>query len=290
MSPVLKRGLHWAGSTLAIVGISFIALRLRDFIAEIDFTRFGIIEWSTMAGLALVYGLSNLMLALAWWNLLGQFGVSSSRRCAVKVYGISQIAKYVPGNVFHLAGRQAMGMAAGMAGWALARSAVWELGLIVTAGGLFGSLVLPLVLPGLPADVGPLGFVAMLGAVTTLLWYFIGSSVVRAFVWYVAFLLVSGLLFVGLVEFLVEGSATEAGGLTLIGAYVLAWLVGLVTPGAPAGVGVRELVLLFLLKGLVSEADLLLAVMLGRMVTVAGDLAFFGFARMLNAKVLNAVV
>jgi glycosyltransferase 2 family protein len=53
---------------------------------------------------------------------------------------------------------------------------------------------------------------------------------------------------------------------------------------------VRELVLLFLLKGLVSEADLLLAVMLGRVVTVAGDLAFFGVARMLNAKVLNAVV
>ncbi|MDZ7598490.1 MAG: hypothetical protein U5J82_09410 [Desulfobacterales bacterium] len=29
----------------------------------------------------------------------------------------------------------------------------------------------------------------------------------------------------------------------LCGAYVIAWLAGLVTPGAPAGVGVRELVL-----------------------------------------------
>ena len=31
------------------------------------------------------------------------------------------------------------------------------------------------------------------------------------------------------------------------GAYVIAWLAGLVTPGAPAGVGVRELVMYALL-------------------------------------------
>jgi len=47
-------------------------------------------------------------------------------------------------------------------------------------------------------------------------------------------------------------------------------------PGAPAGVGVRELVLLFLLKNVVAEAELLLAVVLGRLVTVMGDLLFLG--------------
>jgi glycosyltransferase 2 family protein len=59
------------------------------------------------------------------------------------------------------------------------------------------------------------------------------------------------------------------------GSYILAWLVGLVTPGAPAGMGVRELVLLFLLSDQLSETVLLLAVILGRMVTVTGDLFFF---------------
>ena len=39
--------------------------------------------------------------------------------------------------------------------------------------------------------------------------------------------------------------------------------------------GVREFVLLFLLKGMISESDLLLAVVLGRFVTVLGDLLFF---------------
>ena len=70
----------------------------------------------------------------------------------------------------------------------------------------------------------------------------------------------------------------------MIGAYVLAWLAGLVTPGAPAGVGVRELVLLALLKGSVGQTELLLAVLLGRLVTVGGDVAFLGMALMMNVK------
>lgn len=73
----------------------------------------------------------------------------------------------------------------------------------------------------------------------------------------------------------------------LSGVYVLAWLAGLVTPGAPAGVGVRELVLLFLLKGIVAEADLLLAVVLGRVVTVVGDFGFFVFGNLIRHEEMH---
>ena len=137
MSLILKRALHWAGSALALLGIAFVALRLHDYGAELDFSRFDTARWSVVVGFALIYGLANLMLALAWWNLLKQFGVSVSRRWAIKTYGISQLARYVPGNIFHLAGRQAMGMAAGLPGWSLAKSSVWELGLISFAGAVF---------------------------------------------------------------------------------------------------------------------------------------------------------
>ena len=96
---------------------------------------------------------------------------------------------------------------------------------------------------------------------------------------------ISGALFVALIRLV---DATTAGSETLllpvIGAYVLAWLAGLVTPGAPAGVGVRELVLLALLKGSVGQTELLLAVLLGRLVTVSGDVAFLGMALMMNVK------
>ncbi len=274
--PILKRGLHWGGSALAIIGIVFVALRLRNYSAEIDFSRFDVAAWIVIVGLAIIYGLSNLMLASAWRDLLQQFGASASRRWAIRIYGISQIARYVPGNIFHIAGRQAMGMSAGVPSWPLVKSAVWELGLISASGGLFGLLALPLIVPGLPVVISAMGFVAVMGITAGLLWRFLSLPVTRAFGWYAGFLAISGLLFVGVIELLVENPVN--GGLSwlpFLGAYVLAWLAGLVTPGAPAGLGVRELVLLFLLNGVVGEADLLLAVVLGRLVTVVGDFLFF---------------
>jgi len=274
--PVAKRALHWGGSALAIAGVVFVTLRLRDYGTEINSARLDFAAWSAVAGLALIYGLSNLMLALAWWNLLGQLGVSTSRSWAMRVYGITQIAKYVPGNIFHLAGRQVIGMGAGLPGWTLAKVTVWELGLISVTGGMFGLLVLPLLLPALPVTASAGLFAAAICITAALLWRITGMSATLAFGCYAGFLTISGLLFVGLFELLGESPGAGMGfWLPVGGAYLLAWLVGLVTPGAPAGMGVRELVLLFLLQGAVPENDLLLAVLLMRLVSVLGDLGYF---------------
>jgi glycosyltransferase 2 family protein len=59
------------------------------------------------------------------------------------------------------------------------------------------------------------------------------------------------------------------------GAAIAAWLIGLVTPGAPAGLGVREAVMLLILGVWVPQADLVLAVLLARLVNIAGDVGFF---------------
>ena len=283
MRPILKRSLHWAGSAVATAGVAFVALRLHDYGVDINFARFDLITWLWVAALALIYGLSNTMLALAWQNLLKLFGVHSSRLWAVRVYGISQIAKYVPGNIFHLAGRQAMGVAAGLAGWPLAKSALWEQGVISVAGALFGLLALPLMVPSLSVAASTGMFAASIGIAVIVSHRFIGPPVARAFGLYVGFLAILALLFVVLIR-LLAGNAVTGGGFWLLlgGAYVLAWLIGLVTPGAPAGIGIRELLLLLLLKGAVNEADLLLAVVLGRVVTVGGDLLFFIAAALLR--------
>lgn len=279
MQQSLKRGLHWFGSALAIAGMVFVATRLRNYGVEVNFTQFNIFTWLVVAALALIYGLADLLLALAWWHLLAQFGASTTRRLAIGIFGISQIAKYVPGNIFHLAGRQAIGMAAGLPGWPLAKSAVWELSLISAAGVLFSLLVLPLFLPHYPEMVGVVFFVVATGVFFYLLWRFFGMPVARAFGWYVIFLTISGLLFVGVIELLIEKTGSKGlPWLPLIGGYVLALLAGLVTPGAPAGVGVREAVMYALLHTSISQSDLLTAIVLARIVTVAGDLFFYVLA------------
>ncbi len=278
-----KRVLHWAGTLLAVAGVIFVGFRLREYSAGIDLARFSGQVIPSLTVLVCIYSLSNFMLALAWRHLLDLCGIHATRPWAVRTFGVSQLAKYVPGNIFHLAGRQAMGMADGISGWALARSTMWELGLLVLAGSIFGVLALPLIMPSFHGSWATGAFAIVVGMVGLGIGCFVGVPATRAFILYVGFLLVSGLLFVGLTGILTHawGSLPWIG---LVAGYVVAWLLGLITPGAPAGFGVREMVLMFLLKGLVTETDLLLAVVLGRVVTMGGDALFGAMAFLSNPR------
>ncbi len=279
MTPIFIRVLRGLGACLAFFGAVIVVLRLYDESVEIDLSGFGVSHWLVLLGLAIAYGLANSFLALAWRNLLTGLGTVASRRWAIRVYGLSQVAKYLPGNVFHLAGRQALGMAAGVPGWSLAKSTAWELGLIAATGALFGLLALPLVVPEVSVSASVVLWLLFAGSLASLLRHLGGSALTSAFGLQLSFLVVSGLVFVVLVR-LVAGDSEMWTSLApaVAGAYVVAWLAGLVTPGAPAGVGVRELVLLLLLSGVLAEADVLKVVVLGRLVTVSGDFGFFAAA------------
>jgi len=281
----LRRNLHWVGSALALTGVGFVAQRLSHYAAGADFSRFSATSWLFVSGVCLAYALAGLMLACGWRNVVGHLGTTISTRAAVGIYGVAQLAKYVPGNVLHLAGRQALGIAAGIPGWTLAKSAVWELALLATAAAGFGLLTLPLLEPACPMALSLGAFAALIGLAAGLAKHLIGPRVARAFAWYTVFLGISGLIFVALLTIVrdppMDGSLPW---LPVCGAYVLAWLGGLVTPGAPAGIGVRELALLFLLKGLVSEEDLVVAILLGRIVTVSGDIFFCLFASFISRR------
>ena len=285
MNPFFKKGLHWAGGGVGLAGVIFIAIRLHQCSAQLDFQRFGAASWAGIFVLAFVYGCANFFLAAAWWNILGFLRAEVSKIWAVRTYGISQLAKYVPGNIFQFASRQALGLAADLPGWVLAKSVFWELALISVAGVLFTCLAIPLVLHELSIIFALLIFLSTIFAVGFCIRRFLGSSAIKAFAAYLLFLTVSGLVFVGTLVVVTGQSSIKVELVILYGAsYVVAWLAGLMTPGAPAGVGVREVVLLFLLGAEVAEADLLLAVVLNRVITIAGDGGFFAWASLKSWK------
>ena len=169
--PTLQRWLRLAGGALAVAG-----RRLRrpaparllgaDRPRPAGRAARGRRSW----GLSLLYGLVDVLLGVRLARPPGAVrGHPVARRWAIKTYGLSQIGKYIPGNVFQFAARQARGMAAGVPGWALARSAAWELGLLAVCGALFGFLVLPLVAPWLPGRSSAVLFLLALAAVGAVL-------------------------------------------------------------------------------------------------------------------------
>lgn len=285
--PRLKRWFHAVSALLALAGVAFVALRIADHAAQINVSHFGAATWVWLGLLVFAYGAANILLARAWWQLLKQFQLHTPWPWALKTYGTTQINKYIPGNIFHLAGRQALGMSAGMAARPLAKSTLWELALLALLGGLYGTLAAPLAW----SQISPVAAVALWAALLaggySALNRLGARAVARAMGWQVGFLIVSGAVFIAILWVTNRTSAMAyAAWPALCGAYVLAWLAGLVTPGAPAGVGVREAVLLLLLGGQFAQADLLVAVVLGRAVTASGDLLFYLHALSIPTRTL----
>ena len=276
--PRLKRWLNVIGGLLGLVGVLFVFQRLFSHTEKIDLSHFNLSIWIIIFLLSLSYCFANVFLARAWWNLLGFFEVVTEWRWAFKVYGLSQMAKYIPGNIFHLAGRQALGMAAGLAVQPIAKSIIGELIFISVAGGFFGFLVVPQVFFKLSSMSSSILFLLISIVFLVTINRKVSPSAAVTLLWQMVFLAISGLVFVGTLTIVISDIPSPSSVVFLCGAYVIAWLAGLLTPGAPAGVGVREMVLLFLLGGQFSEAYLLMAIVLARAITVVGDFIYFMIA------------
>ena len=57
----------------------------------------------------------------------------------------------------------------------------------------------------------------------------------------------------------------------IISGYVIAWVLGFVVPGAPGGIGVRELVITLLLSGVMGEGLVVTLSITHRLITIIGD-------------------
>ena len=275
MSARLKQILAHVGSLLAVAGFVFVGVRLTDYWPQFQNAPLSGGQMSLLLLLALGYGLANWLLAMAWRDLLNELGTRLSIVKSTAIYGRAQIAKYAPGNVFHLAGRQVLGMAAGVPVQPLAKSIALELGLLVVCALVWISLFLQRWLASWVGDLAwvvPVLMVAGVG-IAVLRWRRFLSA--RALAWQSMFLLFSAAVYWVVLASLAPEPVSRVPAGVVLGAAMAAWLAGLVTPGAPAGLGVREAVILLILGLWVPQADLVLAVLLARLVNILGDVGFF---------------
>ena len=284
MTEATRTWLKRAGTALAVLGIAWVGMRFRRYGAALAPADVPGLVWACAAGLALAYAAADVLLALAWRALLEGQGTAAGLVWCIRTHGVSQLSKYLPGNVMHLAGRQLLGASAGVPHAVLARSSLLELAGLASAGLLLSLMALPLV------EVGPFPRVTpAVGAAIVLLALAAarvigGARAVQVLGCHLLFLIVASANFTTLLVLLAPGSGSSLPWPAACGAYAAAWLAGFVTPGAPAGLGVREAVLVLLLGGHAAEPDLLAAVVLNRAVTALGDTLFFGIAWTLRGE------
>ena len=101
------------------------------------------------------------------------------------------------------------------------------------------------------------------------------TALIKAFIRvipiYLTFVLLGSLVLVVIFTSTTNGDMSHNTILSIVAAYTTAWVLGFIVPGSPGGIGVREFVLLFLLRDLFPEPVILTCILVHRMISVLGD-------------------
>jgi len=272
-----------AGSLLAVAGVALVA---RDLIRDPGALGRWLSDPSLLprlAGAGLLQLAANLAVAGGFSALLAGSGERLPLGIVIRLYGRSQILKYLPGNVAHFAGRHALGRTMGVRHAVLARAAFLEAVLLVGVAGGFAVAMAPGAagLPGRGAMLGLGGGCLLTGLVA--------AGVRRSpWRWSPAALpfLLRGVICHGAV-FLLAGTAfwLAVGGVraslplrTAVAVTAVAWVTGFVVPGAAAGLGMREAVIILAIGPQLGEGAAALAALTYRVASVLADSLFFAGA------------
>jgi hypothetical protein len=263
------------GAVLGFIGILFVLERLYTYHHELSFADWRWDDFLFLVFLCIAYGLTNIMLAVGWYFTLSETEANISYKWCIKTYAITQLAKYVPGNVFQLVSRQALGVASGISHSLLIKSAFLELLFLCGAASLVAPIFFDKFVSSFISGFGLMIFMVVLVFSIGLLTLYRHRNLVFAAASYSGHVLTSGLIFLG-VFWLSGGEIDSIGSAsTLVAGYIISWLIGILTPGAPAGIGVREAALVYLLQDVSLTSTVLAAAILSRTVTVTGDLLFY---------------
>jgi len=294
----MKRWSTVAGSVFAALIMGLVLYRYGADLKGVDFTNAAIAP-SVIGSLAL-YVAVILIGALGWRIILSAFGISLSRWSAERQVLIPQIGKYVPGNIAHYLGRAAMTMRGGVPPATVGVALAAEVGATVAGGLLSIALALALA-PELESNIRiafPSAPVFTYGAVlASALIMFVCAGVVLLLLQQlerIPQMRLSGLvsavalyslsfLLLGISLRLIAGSLSRATvPLPLsVALFAAAWIAGLVTPGAPGGLGVRESVLTIGLAPILGGSVALAVALIHRGVSVLGDVISFGLGLLL---------
>lgn len=317
----MKRWLRWLGSLLAIAGsVVFIGFVLRT----LDFAslREHLNPRSLVAlGIAtLLYTFVMPLSALAWQRTLAALGHRERLFPLVAIVSATQVGKYLPGNVGHHVGRMGLSLALGIPLATLVASMAYEVALLLLAhlfialasGALSGPGLAVLLRLGNGDHAIPVAVaIATLGLgalplLSRLLPRLTGvvlkrrdasappllplpmTTMVEVLGLYAIAMLLTGGGLAALSHGLFPGEPIDYA--LLVAAFTLAWAIGFVTPGAPAGLGVREGLLLLMLAHGLGTANAALLILMLRIATTLGDLLCFvaGLAMMPRARALRA--
>ncbi|MBT5665283.1 MAG: hypothetical protein HOJ06_08095 [Rhodospirillaceae bacterium] len=282
---LIKNILHIAGSLLAVAGIIFLFANIEWEKFFISVKNFGVVN---LFSISFFYAVLTAFLFLAWKSRL-----STEDKKIISgdhfryIYARSVGAKYLPGNIFQFASRQIDLSRYGVSQPRILMTSVDE----IISQALTAFLVIFIFdvtsntlehviwahfqefLPGQTNNI-EIWRVIDIAIVSASLFGIWKRKLFSAVFWHILFFIGMELIAQFLWTNLVPGNNFPS---LPYGVVTLSWLIGFVTVGAPAGIGVREAIIIISCQTLLGSSGADVGAVLAfslRFVTIMGDLLF----------------
>ena len=298
----LKKIASLAGTILMIASLFFISMRFVDMRGDLDLSI--LTSPRVLIPLLLVIFGESVTVILAsanFRNLVADVsGIIVNRPSAIKVYNNANMFKYIPGGVMYVIGRNQMAIETdGLSHGKVALATLFE-GVLWAVAAIILSSIFAIEYSLLYIQQLNFHFVGLaLGLVVFIVMLFLyrfryhllkktfntedkdKGFQVRTVVKRLPFMLVIvslwGASFLATMTILGQPFILSLG-ITIVGLYIMSWVIGFLTPGAPSGLGIREVVLLMFLGAIVYEEILLSTIVVHRALQIAGDIVAYGIA------------
>ncbi len=306
----MKNSILWCGRALTFVCVAYILRKLWINPGSIWGLNWSVWRVITLLLSLAIYMLAGLIFGAAWTFILKGMRLKVPLGEAVEIVMLSNIAKYLPGNFLQYVGRAYLAKQKGFPLKVVSLSLGIEAIMAVLVSSCLSLLLLgPTTLKSTLSNVGISAsslawFIAVLMLVAlvlarSLILRILGkilrlrlsSSLSLCKCWMGSICLflcifglhglANGILYQGLVDGPFPGFSM------LTGAFSLAWVCGLLTPGSPGGLGVREAVFTMLLGVFYNSTTILGLAIVWRGVSVLGDVLLWLLAKPLGKMVLR---
>jgi len=310
MQKEMKGTYRWIGLCVGILSLVYFlntALKQISSFPQIYWNFFALINFLEAITLSAIV---TLIGGYAWFLLLRASGEPATTIDALVIFSLAQFARYIPGNIAHHAGRIALSK---MRGFEIPRvlfTMTLEIGWLIVAASILAVFWLMYMSNNLFRYASALPIIFQL---------FIAISIAIAFPLFARWVLIHWrpgplnkffghatvntppisilicCLFLYVLSFVLMGIASDilAKGLfgvkdhhvgLLTGTFAIAWVAGFLAPGAPAGLGVREVILLKILDHFYGTGVAAGITVSLRVITLIADCLIFSVALMVKQK------
>jgi hypothetical protein len=279
--------------------LSFIFIIRRIIKYDIDFRDIFTSYTPILTAIAIILYAAFVLVLANLFNTLLQMHVdnSLSSNTVISIYCKSNLFKYLPGNIFHYIGRNQIAVKGGIPHGKVILATILETLLLALAASIVsiifaGRYAIRWIIEDSGKEIIIISIFLTAAILGIILYKFNPgvrkwvesyvdkikkikfSKIAKFIAFYVGTFISNGIIFTFILSSLGEG-LSEDFILPVVGIYAFSWIIGFITPGAPAGLGIREVMVCALLSGTVKDDTVLTTVVLYRFITILGDIIAF---------------